>query len=245
MKILSIDIETSPNLAHVWGLWDQNVGLNQLMEATEMLCFAAKWVGERKTYFYSVHHDGKEAMVRAAYDLLDEADVVLHFNGRHFDVPHLNREFIALGYEPPSPFKQVDLLEVVKKQFKFPSNKLAYVSKALGLEGKVQHEGHELWVKCMAGDRRAWATMKKYNIQDTVLNEELYFRLLPWIPNHPSFGAFTGEDVCPNCGGDNLQPRGYALTMQSQFQRFKCRDCGKWSRSTKRVGGTKITQISG
>ena len=27
MKILFLDLETSPNLAHVWGLWQQNVAI--------------------------------------------------------------------------------------------------------------------------------------------------------------------------------------------------------------------------
>jgi len=34
MQILLLDIETAPNTAHVWGLWNQNVSLNQLMESS-------------------------------------------------------------------------------------------------------------------------------------------------------------------------------------------------------------------
>ncbi len=29
-KILVLDIETAPIVAHVWGLFDQNIGLNQI-----------------------------------------------------------------------------------------------------------------------------------------------------------------------------------------------------------------------
>ncbi len=53
MKILTIDIETSPNLAHVWGLWNQNVGLPQLLEPTQMISFAAKWYETKSVQFYS------------------------------------------------------------------------------------------------------------------------------------------------------------------------------------------------
>ena len=31
MKILMIDIEVSPNTAHVWGIYDQNISINQLL----------------------------------------------------------------------------------------------------------------------------------------------------------------------------------------------------------------------
>ena len=88
MRILAIDIETSPNLAYVWGLWDQNVSLNQLVESGEILCWAAKWLGEDEVFFYSKQTTGRKSkMIRAAWALLDEADVVLHFNVKRFDIP--------------------------------------------------------------------------------------------------------------------------------------------------------------
>src|SRR5690348_2588211 len=127
MRTLAIDIETSPNLADVWGLWQQNVGLNQLRESSEMLCFAAQFEDE-PVQFYSSWDDGQVGMAAAAHRLLDEADAVLHYNGRRFDVPHLNREMLAAGFRPPSPFKQIDLLREVKSTFQFPSYKLAYVA---------------------------------------------------------------------------------------------------------------------
>ena len=103
MKILAIDIELTPCLAHVWQLWDVTVHLPQLIESASMLCFAARFLGERKIHFYSVHHDGREKMVQAAWNLLNEADALLTYNGKQFDGPHLNREFIELGMPPPSP----------------------------------------------------------------------------------------------------------------------------------------------
>lgn len=245
MKILCIDIETTPNLAHVWGLWQQNVGLNQLIEPTEMMCFAAKWVGKPKMTFRSTYHDGRLAMVAEAHHLLNEADVVMHFNGKRFDVPHLNREFLETGLVPPSPYKQIDLLQVARKQFKFPSNKLAYVSKALGLKGKTAHEGHELWIKCMAGDEDAWRKMKIYNKQDVRLLEQMYEILQPWIPGHPNAGLYvdSAEDLCPACGSASLNPQGFAITATSRFQRWQCGDCGKWSRSGKRIGAVDIREV--
>ena len=156
MKILLIDIETTPNLAHVWGLWQQNVGLSQLLESTEMMCFAAKFVGDKRTQFYSTFWDGKETMVQKAWDLLNEADVVVGWNSRSFDEKHLNREFLQAGLTPPSPYKSLDLMLAVKKKFRLPSNKLQYVSTMLGLAGKVQHSGFELWLESDLGFGLAW-----------------------------------------------------------------------------------------
>jgi hypothetical protein len=247
MRILSIDIETSPNLAHVWSLWNQNVGLNQLLEPSEMMCFAAKWMGEKDILFYSdrTQASGHAGMIDAAHTLLDESDVVMHYNGKRFDVPHLNREFVEAGLTPPSPFKQIDLYQVVKQRFKLPSNKLDYVARMLGLKGKVKHEGHTLWVKCMAGDPKAWRDMEKYNKQDVLLLEQLYHILRPWVPNHPSFAIFTGTDCCPACGSTRLEKRGFAYTTVSKFQRFRCKRCGKWSRGGKALSRVDIREVTG
>jgi uncharacterized protein YprB with RNaseH-like and TPR domain len=105
-------------------------------------------------------------------------------------VPHLNREFVLAGLEPPAPYQQIDLLTAVRKQFKFPSNKLEYVLTTLGLAGKKKHEGHELWIKCMANDPKAWRTMTAYNKRDVRALEDLYYRIKPWIPN-PSERGFV------------------------------------------------------
>lgn len=96
-RILTLDIECSPTVAHVWGLWDQNVGLNQIVEDGRMICFAAKWYGDSQTLFFSDEKDGHEAMVEAAWRLLDECDVLVSFNGVKYDVKHLNREFVLAG----------------------------------------------------------------------------------------------------------------------------------------------------
>ena len=40
--IRTMDIETSPNLAHVWQFFKTNVGLNQVIDDAEVLSFAYK-----------------------------------------------------------------------------------------------------------------------------------------------------------------------------------------------------------
>lgn len=245
MRTLTIDIETSPHLAHVWGMWQNNVSLNQLMESGEVICFAAKWLGKKEIIFRSVHHDGKEEMVRAAHELFDQADVLIHYNGDRFDIPHLNREFLEAGLAPPAPFHSVDLLRTVKKQFRFPSNKLDYVVQTLDIGAKATHTGHTLWVQCMAGDNKAWNLMRKYNKQDVVVTEKLFERLGPWIKNAPVAALYdqeASEDRCPACGSYELKPRGYTYTKMSKYQRYVC-ECGKWSRSNKRSDYTNLMGI--
>lgn len=244
MRQLVIDIETVPHVAYTWDLWRANIPAAQIIEPSHVICFAAKWVGEPGIFFKSEFHDGREVMVKTAWELLNEADSAIHYNGESFDIPKLNREFQLASLGPPAPYKQVDLLKVARKQFSFASNKLDFVSKELGSGAKLTHEGWPLWAKCIAGDASAWARMRRYNKQDVRITERVYRRLLPWIPGLPSFGAFTGEDVCPACGSGSLVRQGHAFTRTGRYQRYQCADCGHWSRATRRDAGTQITEAA-
>ena len=232
MRLLVLDIETRPNLAYVWGLWNQNVNIQLIKEEASMLCWAAKWVGKHKVTFRSVHSDGKEDMLQDLWGMLNEADAVIHFNGKRFDIPHINREFFEAEMDPPSPYKQIDLLATARKRFKFPSNKLEFIVNTIGIGEKLKHEGFDLWVRCMAGEESAWKLMRQYNIHDVALTELLYERLKPWLYNVPSFAAYAQKRICPACGSESLQSRGFAYTQQSKYRRYQCTDCGKWSRDT-------------
>ena len=63
MKILVVDIETRPSMAYVWRLWDENVGIDQIVKSGEMISWAAKWHGEKEVLFASTFHDGRKKMV--------------------------------------------------------------------------------------------------------------------------------------------------------------------------------------
>lgn len=240
LKVLTLDIETSPNLAHVWGLWQQNVGLPQLLESGDVMCFAAKWYGQRNTLFYSTRVDGKQGMAEAAYDLLNEADALVSWNGTRFDITHLNRLCLEAGLGEPSPYVNLDLIKTVKSKFRFPSNKLDYVAQRLGVGAKLSHTGHKLWLDCLAGDDKAWRLMEKYNRQDVAVTEKLYTKLKPWIKNHPNPALYEGSTGCTNCGSTKLTKQGFARTAVSVYQQYRCNACGKWMRGKKAIDTTDL-----
>jgi hypothetical protein len=249
MKILLIDIETAPNKVYTWGLWNQNVSLNQIDEVGYTLCWAAKWVEHHEMMFASIHADGKEKMLKKVYELLNEADAVVHYNGTKFDIPILNQEFLSLGWNPPSPVQQIDLLRTARQKFRLASNKLDYVAGFLGVGSKVEHKGMELWRECMAGDPTAWRKMEKYNKGDVKLLDKLYPILRPWISNHPNFGLYYNKDepMCPNCGATHIQKRGLYRTQTLTYQRYRCSDCGTWSkdRYTNMEKARKVNVLKG
>ena len=226
-KILFFDIETAPNVVYAWGLFDQNISIDQIVAHGHVLCVAWKWQGG-KTEYIRISRNEKKALSKI-HQLLDEADFVVHYNGTKFDVPTLHREFVLNGLPPPSPVKEIDLLKTVRRKFKFTSNKLDYVCQRLGLGNKVHHKGMKLWSDCMADDSTAWSVMEKYNKQDVNLLEKLYVRLLPWIPNHPNVTAYAPASTgCPRCGSSKYQSRGVYRSATLTYNRYQCTSCKGW-----------------
>jgi len=175
--------------------------------------------------------------------LIDEADALISWNGKGFDTKHANREFVEYGLTPPSPVKEIDLMLTARSQFRFLSNKLDYVAQLLGIGKKKSTGGHELWVACMNNDPKAWAIMKRYNVQDVNLLVEIYEKLLPWITNHPNVNLYEPGNGCPSCGSEDLQKRGLARTGVSSYQRYVCNNCGKWCKSGKALQRADLRQL--
>lgn len=237
-KTIVLDIETASIQAHVWGLWNNNVGLNMIKEDWRILSVAHKELGNPSiTYLEARLPSQEKKLLRELWGTLNDADIVVAHNGKKFDIKKINARLIANDFGPYSPVKIVDTLLEVRRVAAFTSNKLEYLTNLLTTEKKRTHSkfpGFELWKECLAGNPEAWAEMKIYNIQDIVSLEELYVKLRPWMAEHPNLGNYQDNDndipVCPKCGGKHLIKRGVQRTQVGQYQRYRCLDCGGWSR---------------
>ena len=237
MKIATLDIETAPAIVYSFGMYNQNHSIDQVVQDPYMLCMATKWHGEPVQF-----HRG-ENMLQEVWNVLDAADVVVHYNGQSFDVPHIRRELWMAGFKPPSPFEQVDLYKVAKKQFRFLSNKLDYIVQQLEIGQKVKHEGFALWPKVMEGDPEAWERFQQYCETDTVITEELYNRMLPWIPSHPNVLLYDESPEikgCPKCGSGHFQSRGTRQLATGIYNQYQCQSCFGWFRDVKRLNGSTV-----
>lgn len=238
-KILIYDLELRPITVSTWSLFRPMIGINQIIDRGGIICFAYRWYGEKKAHVVTEWEPGGYSdMIAKLWSLFDEADAVCGFNNIGFDDKHSKAAFILEGLTPPSPFRQIDLLRVVRKHMNLPSRKLDYVSQQLGLGSKIKHSGMDLWNECVRptteeSGRKARALMSKYCKQDVNLTYELYEKLLPWIDNGINAGLYMDDDVplCVNCGSDKLQRRGFAYTAAVRYRRFQCQSCFKWLRS--------------
>lgn len=238
-KILFYDIETAPILAHVWRLWDNNVGLNQIESDWHIMSWAAKWLDEKEV-MYADQSKAKDIsddkkILKQMWKLLDEADIVVTQNGIDFDQKKLNARFIIHGFQPPSSYKHVDICKIARQKFGFTSNKLEYLSSVLCTKNKKltkrKFAGFELWKECLDGNLKAWREMQKYNKLDVTTLEELYHKIIPWDAriNFDHYHNRT-DNVC-TCGSKEFYRNGFVYTPVGKYQRYKCKECGSEVRS--------------
>ena len=238
-KVLVFDIETAPLIAYVWAtqVWNARVPHNFVVSEWFMLTWSAKWLFNDQVM--SAKLTKKEALAeddsritKEIWQLLDEADIVIAHNSRRFDIPNLQTRFLLHKLSPPKPYRQIDTLLIVRKEFGFTHNNLNAIAEVLGLGEKIDTT-IELWKKCRGGDTKALDEMETYNVQDVLLLEEVYLALLPWIKAHPNVGLYLDTDVsvCSSCGSSKLKKYGLYITNASKFQAYKCKKCKSISRS--------------
>lgn len=234
-KILILDIETAPVLAYVWGLFDQNIGLNQIKQDWHVMSWAAKWLGEKKVFYQDQRNaksieDDKD-ILKPLWELINEADIVAGQNSRRFDTKKLNARFLHHDLPPPGPYRHFDTLQIAKKHFGFTSNKLAYMSEKFCKQYKkldhAKFSGFELWKECMNGNLKAWQEMEKYNRQDVLATEELMRRFAPW-DNSISWNIYhdSFDNAC-FCGSFKFEEGKLLHTNAGKYATLTCKECGK------------------
>ena len=244
LKVLLFDIECSIPKVYTYGLHDQNISIANIIEHPRMIAFTAKWLGQKKVFAFSEFHQSRREMLEAIHTLMDEADVVVGWNSRGFDVKWVNSEFLVEKMTPPSPFKQIDLMQETKRNARFLSNKLDYISERLLGDNKIDYNMARMWIKVdnpntSEKDRkREWDAMIRYAKKDTVLLEPLFNELRPWLKMpHP---ISQGDDKCRNCGSGDLEKRGRTATLNGTYQQYRCKSCGAWPRGSARISSTNL-----
>lgn len=232
-RILILDLETRPALAHVWRMFKENISPIQLVEPGSIICVGMKWLGDREVELYSVWEHGHEEMTKKVHERLSEADAVITYNGDKFDLPKLTTTFIQHDLKLPPPLTSIDLYKTVKSKLGLDFNRLEFVAEFLKVGRKVPHEGFRLWKQVMDGDERAQKKMSDYCKGDVRLTERVYKKLRAYITNHPHLGL-VGRTACGVCGSDHTQSRGYRRTKSFLIQRIQCQTCGAWQEGSRK-----------
>ena len=264
MKIIHLDIETAPNVGYHWGLFNQNISLSQLVATKFILTFVAQEHGKKKQIKDSVafHTDisklkqewlieGRDdfdvPLLKHLAEILDGADVICGHNVDRFDLNLIYGRRLQHGIKPPKQPLVVDTYKIARNKFNLVSNKLDHLLTVLKLDNKISHSGMSMWVKCIDGDKKAWADMLRYNAGDVSQLPMVYDLLRPWagdkMPSHRLFNQperhntrMLPEDrECTQCliKGSAVNGWGFLPMKTRVYNRYKCTICGEWMRGDK------------
>jgi hypothetical protein len=238
--IFVYDLENAPTRAAVWGMWKQNVNQEAISEEWYMLSWSGKYLFDTEvlsdvlTPEEAKAGDDKRIML-SLWEHINNADILIGHNLNAFDVLKMNTRFVINDIMPPSPYQTIDTLLAARKNFSFTSNKLDYLCKQFGVARKADNGGMKRWMGCMDGNPQDLIDMEKYNKQDIVATEELYFALRPYIKNHPNLALYMNSttDACYRCGSQDIEwlPETYYYTTVNKFPVYKCNKCHGHGRS--------------
>lgn len=254
VRILTIDVERQRG---EWKVerWDpfppKYLHMDTMVRRPRIMCFAAKWYGSDDIIYLDERGKaggtrGAGQMVRGMWDLLEEADAVVTFNGDKADVPWMHEEFQYHNLPRPMPYRSIDLYKMNRTRFARPYKSLRYLARELGTAPKMDVSGKDLWELCAQGDAAAWDTMRDYNIQDVRTTEESWLSQLSWLNGSAHLGVLIddGENRrCPNCGSTKMtRHHKPARANVRAYEAFRCDDCGTPIRTNILVGKPQYTR---
>lgn len=253
-KILHLDIETS--LMQVWcfGLFQNFITMDDIIQDWNILSFCAKWHGTGPAIYQSLRKQRNPVndfgLCKSLHRMLSVADVVVAHNGKRFDLKKI-RARMAHNRMPPIPdVRLIDTLLEGRRVFGFTSQKLAYLTAHFGEDGMRKNAhgkfpGKALWIACQGGVQAAWDEMEKYNIPDVLSMEGVYMELRGWFQGAQNLAVFMPAHdgmTCPACGGKDHKKRGHRHTQVGIYQRYQCttvgddgRVCGQWYRGRQQL----------
>lgn len=238
-KILLYDLETSFIETRTFSLYPNSIPHENITKDWNILSFSYKWLFEDGVHsFYLTPEEAKEGnderIVKELWKLFDQADITVAHNLVKFDNRKSNARFLRWGLGLPSPYKMIDTLQQARKMFALTSNRLDYIAKFLGMDGKIENS-KGLWHRVMKGDEEAMKQMVEYNEQDVKVLEEVYLKLRPYFRGAQNVGIYVADDVatCPTCGSENLDwdLKTDYVTQVNRYKAFRCNCCGSLGRS--------------
>ena len=220
IKALVFDIETS-DLRPDWGT---------------TLCIGYKWIGDKKPTVLSImDYDGwqenvtdDKRLIETFHKVMMESQMYISFYGKDFDLKWLNSKFLEYGLPILPSTAHVDLYYTAKGNLNLSRKSLDNLSKFLGLKKKKYYVEGAIWKLARVGKPDAIKKLIDHCAADVEITEEAYYKLRGFVRQHPRINGYW---TCRVCGSNRLQSRGKELTTtKGTMIRFKCTDCGSWSR---------------
>lgn len=247
-RILVLDVERLPGITQQrW--WDRGDLKNRYIHAetvireprTTIVC--AKWYDQPDVMrFTEWDKGGRGAFLKKVHALVAEAHIIVGHNVDGADVPWLKGDFhlprIGHPHKPNlrtlPPFKTVDTLKVMRKEFKSgaPFKGLDALCQILGLPSKTDRYDPDAMERAVAGSVEDRERLVDYCAGDVIAGQWLYDWTRPHNKTHPALFV-DGQNkltTCNRCGHETKDvTRRYVANVLTYSMR-RCTECYAYSR---------------
>lgn len=241
-RILILDVERLPGITQQYW-WDRGDLKNRYIHyetvvrqpRTTIVCM--KWY-DRDEPIELAEWDkgGRKAFLKKVHRLLEQADIVVGHNIDNADIPWLKGDMhIEAGLPPLPPFKTVDTLKVLRRQFKsgVPFKGLDAFCQIVGIPSKTDHYDRMAMERAVDGSVEDRERLTSYCTGDVIATQGLLDYLRPHITNHPTLfvDGESAMNVCNRCGSSETSPNAkrYVANVMT-YTMLKCANCGGYRR---------------
>ncbi len=241
-RILILDVERLDGITvqHWWDRGDlknRYVHYESVVRQPRTTVVCAKWYDEPDVARLAEwDKGGRKQFLKKVHRLMSQADIIVGHNVDNADIPWLKGDMHIEGGLPPlPPFKTVDTLKVLRREFKSgaPFKGLDAFCQIVGIDAKTDEYDRMAMERAVTEksveDRER---LVEYCAGDVIATQGLYDYLRPHIPNHPVL-FIDGQDkytLCNRCGSETeMIPRRYVANLMSYSMR-RCLSCGGHSR---------------
>lgn len=252
-RILTFDLERLPGRfsRDIWEGRDlQRLSYLHPDHWTELpstLCASWKWHGDKRVHFAAAweNPDDPHHVARVMWEQVDLADIVVTYNGRRADLKWLRQDWAVADVPQPTPYRDVDLFLVARREFAFESKSLAHLCQRLGLPGKQGRYNADEARAAAAGDGPDRRRLVRYSKQDSRITEAVFDRLRRYVRGI-NMGLYREDEArcCTACGGENLTHAGSATTAVTKYPAWRCDDCGAVMRGRHRSAAVPMRQVT-
>ncbi len=242
VNFVTLDCESAPRLAYVWGTGEQYVSEKQMKTHTKIIMVQYLKEGDKGAKYLEWDWHGADGGDDSS--LLEELItnilslpnlIILGQNTDKFDLPLINDRAVKLGLSP-IPFNQilkVDTLKLSRSSFKRGSHSLDTRSKDYGFGGKLPLE-FEDWIKTTEGDKKALKKMAEYGLKDPEDTNKMFWRELPYYIKLPAAlekllreekakqEAENNKPYCKACEGKRQKKFEVRVTNNGQIVCLRC-----------------------
>lgn len=187
LRIAVTDIETTD-------LW---AGMGRTLCANTLFFGPEESITRRADHF-AAWRAGKRSddreLVEAILRDLEKADIIFAYNGTGFDFPFLRTRALIHGLPPVEPRKIVDPVMIARRVFRFRSNRLDAVARAMECPFQKTEVDQGLWARAMLdGDSAAMDQIVEHCEIDVKVLAWVARRIAPYVRQIDQLGSFRGN----------------------------------------------------